>query len=714
MRLFTRLALALALLLVVGIGALLLLLPKIVQSPEIRAGIEQVALDTTGRSFSYEELSFGLFPPRLILREPVLSGEAPGDPPFVEAATIDLKLALAPLFARVVLVDSLTIDGASLVLVRTKDGVSLPGPPQVSPGDQASAEKAPTPESKQDDGPRFGIRRFTLSNSSVVLIDRTFSPPQRFALEQVNLTATGSSPDAPIEVALSGQLARGGDLEVSGDVRLDGELALVGKLGALDLAGFSPLLGAGRSVAGSLDMDFEVIGPAAEPQLLRAELHGEKLAVIWDDVHYDGPLLAKLELTGPLAQPEGLFSADASGGKIVYGDAVFTKPAGTPATVSGQIITDSAGNLGLDNVNLKIHRMDARASLRNAPLRISIEVPPFELEGWEELIQALGDTPLQGKLAFEGLSVSPEPFALSGTVWLDEVSTRVTEVGMVAVLSGEIEARGVDLIARDLVVELDEQPFQIEGGLSNILDAPYLDMGLTAVEVDLERLLAGISASEPIAAGPLSLKGRLAGPLRGEESVGQRMQGSLRLDIGEGVLRGVSLLRSAMKDLGNFGEAALLLGQMEGGSTIQAFYEDNFDWVGGTFELKDGVARTGDLQLRYSGYQVDLAGVLDIATQAIEGRGKLTLLPELDRAIDEATGGDETEGEVTVIPLARVRGTLSEPKVDLSPQAVVALMAEYSGTGSVKELEQELDEKYGEGTGKAVRGLLDSILGGRD
>jgi hypothetical protein len=62
-----------------------------------------------------------------------------------------------------------------------------------------------------------------------------------------------------------------------------------------------------------------------------------------------------------------------------------------------------------------------------------------------------------------------------------------------------------------------------------------------------------------------------------------------------------------------------------------------------------------------------------------------------------------------VIPLAHIGGTLSEPDVELTREAVVALAASPRRT----ELEEKIDERLGEGAGRDVLDALEGLLGGR-
>jgi hypothetical protein len=60
-----------------------------------------------------------------------------------------------------------------------------------------------------------------------------------------------------------------------------------------------------------------------------------------------------------------------------------------------------------------------------------------------------------------------------------------------------------------------------------------------------------------------------------------------------------------------------------------------------------------------------------------------------------------------------VKGTLDEPRVSISPQVALSFAASVYGGGERREkLERKIEERLGEGSGKQVIDLLDSVLGG--
>jgi len=168
MRLLIRIGLVLVILLALGLGAIAVLMPRIVRSDAVRARIEGAAEDALGREFRYSDLDFAWLPPSLLVLEPTVEGETAQAPPVARADQVALRVALLPLLKRTVVVDSFQIEGAQVRLVRDADGVSLPGakpaarrpdaPPQEkpAPAGQAEAGASSAPEAGRGAPPAAG------------------------------------------------------------------------------------------------------------------------------------------------------------------------------------------------------------------------------------------------------------------------------------------------------------------------------------------------------------------------------------------------------------------------------------------------------------------------------------------------------------------------------------------------------------------------------
>jgi hypothetical protein len=222
---------------------------------------------------------------------------------------------------------------------------------------------------------------------------------------------------------------------------------------------------------------------------------------------------------------------------------------------------------------------------------------------------------------------------------------------------------------------------------------------------ELQALLRASGIDSDAISGPLTASLDLSGPLDAKEPL-RAVSGSSRLDVGRGKLKGVSLLEGTIERLGVLGAFAFALGSAKGGSSLQRFYGDEFESITGTFRVGDGRARSRDLRLLYRHYQVDLDGSLGLVDSSLDFKGLLTILPEVDAALQAEPG---SEGREKVIPLAHIGGTLSEPSIQLTREAVVA----FAASPRRSELEQKIDERLGEGSGREVIDALEGLLGGR-
>jgi AsmA protein len=182
MKWLVRAAIAVVALVVLAVGALLWAGPRLAKSEAARAKIQAAARDALGRELSYGDIDFGLLPPSLLVVEPAVAGATAADPPLARAQRIALRLGLWPLLHGQLDVESLAIDGLALHLVRTQDGLVLPGRKQEAP----EAEPEP-PASRRGRLSRFAIRKVTVRDGSLVLDDRSAQPATTWTIADLDL-----------------------------------------------------------------------------------------------------------------------------------------------------------------------------------------------------------------------------------------------------------------------------------------------------------------------------------------------------------------------------------------------------------------------------------------------------------------------------------------------------------------------------------------------
>lgn len=713
MRLLIRIVAVVAVLLVLGVVGLSLMLPRLVQSEEVRGRIVEAAREATGREFAYGDLDVGIVPPRLVVTDARLAGSTPKAEPMIEGADVQLRLALMPLLARAVVVDSLVLEGATLRLVRTKDGIELPQ-------SEEAAEKTPAAEDEAE-AMALAVRRITLRDLHLVVEDRAVAPPVTWDLSEVEADVRGRSLDAPLDVDLSAKLGSGGSVSVKGTVSQSGPIDLEIGLADVNLAPAASYVGQGGKIAGRVSGSVHAKGDTLENPgvVLDVRLADADIAV--DEVSLRGGARIAVDL-GQIAAPSGSFELDATDAVLRYGDS-FEKPAGTTATLQGRLVPGENGALVVEDTKLRIRNLDGRLSVQTGKrTRVRLDAAPFELEGWEALLPALAEAKPRGRIAFEGLDAVPEPLAVRGRIVLDDL--RVAQSGgQDLTLRGVIVGEGAKIASENLVAVVAGQEASLDLSVDNLARTPRVSLRTKLDQADSNALLTAFAGKPNLLSGPLGASFDLTFPLDGSASIVDSLRGDVRFSIEPGRLQGVSLLRRALAPLGTVGDAALLYGRIEGGKDLQRFYEDDFRALGGSLRLRDGVAHADQLRIVYRNYAVDLSGPIRLSDLSLDLRGELAMDKEIEATLrgttsqpPPASGAPDAATARTpslVLPIARVTGTVDDPKVRVTREAIVALSTRTGPVGKYREKAVEEVDKYLPGAGKTLLDGLEGILGGR-
>jgi hypothetical protein len=670
MRTLVRLLLALVAALGLALVTLAYFAPRWIESPELRERIAAAVRDATGRELHYRKLELGLLPPRLVIDGVALEG-GPREQP-LGAERIELEVALLPLFARTLLLDTLVVSGAELHLVRTAQGVQLPiRPPKADEG--AAQDAAREAEDGRSAGVSVAVREVRIERSQLTLADRTVQPAVLWKLDALDARATGSMRrDAPVAFELTALLGAA-PLHAEGELTLAGALDLRFAIADFALAALAPYLPPPLVLAGSADLE--------------------------------------LELTGELDRFAGPLALELSDAEITRGES-FKKPLGERAALTGRLVREGEV-FRLEGGELALRDVEIAVSADLAPrLRVALDAAPFALEGFGAWLPALAESGASGSVALERLELATQPLAVHGGIALDRVAAPVGET--TGLLSGRLDGRGDALVGENLELRIADQLFRLGLTLDDLAREPRARLGLASEGADAGKLIAGLSGKPATLEGPLALTGDVSAPLGDPDALLRALSGNLELAVSPGRLRGVSLLRGAFDVLGGAGPAAALLGAGKR-DRLERFYQDAFETLSGSFQLANGQARTNDLRLVYPAYQVDLRGVLGLLDRSLDFQGRLTLFEDVDEALAAGAGdaAKPVRGVKRALPLAAVTGTLDAPRVSIAPEVALQFAAAYYGGGERREkLERKLDEKLGEGSGKQVFDLLDSVLGG--
>jgi AsmA protein len=710
-----RTALALALLVAVVLGALAVALPRIAGSAAVRARIEAAARDALGRELRFETLEAGLFPPALRVMAPRIAGATEQAPPLLEAKSVSLELALLPLLSRTVAVDSLVVDGATVHLTRTKNGIELPTPPQ---GDAKPRDDADSEPKRADDGGSdvaLALRGVSLRDSTLVLVDRAVAPAVTWELRDLRADARGHLLGSQVDLEASAALASGGRLRLDGSAALTGEreVDLDLELEKLALAPLAPYVEGTQRLAGTASGTAHVVGVASDPQSASGVLDFDGLELQRGDLRAAGRLRVETELASPLRGPSGTFRADAEAAELAFGKS-FHKPAGVTAEVSGRVAQAKGGGVAIEDLAIRLRDIELRGRVAKlSPLQLELRSESIDLKGSEALFPGLAALAPSGQARIESLAYSAQPQSLRGRVLLDGVEAHPEGRPPLA-LRGALVAEGQSVRLADGRLAAGGQDVGLDAALEDLFGAPRYRMALDAKGADANEVVTALAGKRDTLFGLLGMQASFAGPLQGD--LLQHLQGRAGFGVDDGRLAGVSLLRAVFDRLGSAGDVALGLGKAFGGRDLQRFYGDEFETLRGTFDVKDGLARTDDLTFVYRGYQVLLQGTVGLADLALDTEGELTFHEDVDALIAEELGIRNYTPKSRSITLAAVKGTLADPKVRVSSKSVADLASTYAAPLYVDPLRKKAEKALGKDGAQVVdQGIqiLDGLLGGR-
>jgi uncharacterized protein involved in outer membrane biogenesis len=334
-RVIARICAALLALFFVAAIVLYVVVPRFVGEDVVRVRLSDATRSAIGRGIEFTTLKFEWFPPAVIGIGAVVGDEAM---PLARAERIKLTPALASLLAGVLLIDSATVEGATIRLVRNRS--------QIAFADAGSVETNEAVAINRDARPDLALRGVSLSGAVITLEDRTVDPALVWMLRGVDASAFAEAVGSPIRIDLAGEIAPAGRLAGDGVVALDGELELEFEFESVAIATARPYFAADGDVGGLLTGSIRVSGNIESPAIeLTATLREANLQL--GEIALRGNLEVDASIRNVLDAPKGLVELDATEAELGYAG-FFTKAPGTPARVVGKVTTGGGGSLAID------------------------------------------------------------------------------------------------------------------------------------------------------------------------------------------------------------------------------------------------------------------------------------------------------------------------------------------------------------------------------
>ena len=692
MRVLAWIGLALVLLLAVGMVIADRVVTGMVNRDPLRSQIDALVDEALGRDVAWRELGVGLLPPSLVIEEVSIAGTTADAPLFAEAENVQLRVALAPLLARAVVVDSLFVRGAKVRLVLTEEGFELP---ELGGGEaDAEAEESEAGENETS----LAIRSVEIEDAQLLFEDRSVTPSRGFELIDIDARIEGSGLDDPFDLEISIEPKEGGFATVEGSAGLDHDLALVVKFDDFPLLPLDPYLAAADELKGRVTGTLSIEGPPEAPREVTGELEVADAVLRFQDTVIEGPISWRLQHSGPWGAPNGSFYIDATRARASLAG-IYEKVPGRPATITGKLVTTD-GVIGFDDVELKIENVDAQGRLDlGQRIHATLRIAPIDLGHWQPLLKPLADFEMSGRLSSDRWEIWTEPVEIKGVMNFEQVRLSGPK-GREFVVDGRVVAGGGAIRTEHAVLETAGQRLPVELEITELDGDMRYRVRAKGEQLDSDLFLTKVAGRPDTLHGPLDLDGDLTGTLAGEATPLRSLGGRTRFSVAPGKLTGISILEATMKQFelpGGRRGAGFLGGLLvpRGGfkPALSDYYKDDFLVLSGSLTLNGGVASTKDLRLLTEGYEFKMQGKIDLEDLGLDARGEIKLGEELTRSIARTIGLKEMPlMQAIVIPIPRLRGTISDPRPEPDFTFLFrALTANLPGAKGVQKLMERLD-----------------------
>lgn len=495
-----------------------------------------------------------------------------------------------------------------------------------------------------------------------------------------------------------------------------------------ELARLSAALGlafnAGMEVSGRLNADVRASGPVARPQF-SGSLSAANLAVkggsLQQPVRVDEIRLA----LSPAAIQSNEFTAT-SGGTRLTGQFTLTNYSTADPGLQATLRTANAGvgellaiaraygvsaaqgmkGTGVMTLSLSVagplHNASAMSfsgsgalqnvSLQTASLTEPLVLPHANLQFsrnslvLENLAASLGGTSAAGNLTLRNFAAPDVQFALTADkVDVARLQQAVAgpatkaqnESAPLASLTGRGTVSAGSLVYDQLVLTAVKAEVALDHGIIRFMPTTaslysgqqsssiVVDTRTTPMAVEIKGKLSQVDANALLSAVS-PMKGTLYGLLAANADtsfhasssgdIARTLNGTLAMDLSKGRLARVNVL-SQLATLGRF----------LGSPAAQAQPFTDLTQLSGTFDVRNGVARTNNLKAVLTGGSLAGAGLIDLGTQALN----LQVTAILDKAMSQQVGGTQIGGFMQtalanqkgelVIPIL-VSGTLQNPR----------------------------------------------------
>ena len=617
---------------------------------DYRDELSALVKDKTGRELKIDgKIGLSVFPwiGAEIGRTTLSNAAGFGDAPFAAIESADIKVKLLPLLRGSIEARAIKLDGLKLHLATDRGG-------RPNWADLGAADSTPTTESPASGS--GAIASVAIGGLSITNADVSFRDDQdgsQYALRNLQLETGALSPGTPADVTLRAQLESSAQ-KLSTPISLDARLGFdLDKMAATVEHGTFSAVGLTLNVrdlkATQLDTAWRLAGALDVAPFNPRDLM-KTFAVAYQPA--DAAALTKISLAAQL---------DASGQTITLADLKMNLD-GT--NVTGKLTARDLDalryefDLRLDSLNLDRYLPAATAATAQrswlVPDAVAADAPP-DLSALRTL-RAQGDVSITQLTAY-GMAMTDFAASLKADGGVIDIAPRTKLYG------GNTHG----------TLRLDARPATPEIGIRQSLSALQIAPFLKALQ--LTDKLSGIGALE------LDLKARGLDAT----AIRRSLSGVARFGLNDGAIDGADFMKIV-------NDARTMYDQYKGrppepqtGKTDRTV----FQLFNGSFNIAQGVAKTGDIKLQSSKLAATGAGSVDLATEGLDLTFQITPA--------------RSEGKRTVTVPVTVSGPFTAPRYSVDLAAVAKGAAREQLDEKKEEVKQKLDEKLQEGLERLFR-----------
>src|SRR5271166_5785266 len=201
---------------VVIVVGLVLALPHLIDVNQYRGQIQSQLQQRLNRPVQLGAMSLAVFPLRVEVNDVVI-GDDPSfssKVPFAQVGQLDVSIALLPLLAKNIQVDSLELKGAKIEIIRNAQGLwnfstagSNVAPPaqQAPPSQPPPSEKQTAPSSAPSTSGGFSLAELKITDSQIAITDEQ-KHQARVVYDHIDVTLKDYSPGKPFSLDATARL----------------------------------------------------------------------------------------------------------------------------------------------------------------------------------------------------------------------------------------------------------------------------------------------------------------------------------------------------------------------------------------------------------------------------------------------------------------------------------------------------------------------------